>query len=65
MVYQVFTDNPNASLEDTQLALNKEFSRPKSKPQSVIEFKEIQMRVNEKSWDFDQRLKCQIRHANM
>ena len=65
MVYQYFTDNPNAMLADTQIALNKKFNKPKSKAQSVIEFKEIRQKIDETPWDFDQRLKCLIRQANM
>jgi len=38
---------------------------PKSDSRSVIGFKEIMMRFNETSWEFDHRLKCQIREANM
>jgi len=45
--------------------LKSEFKKPKSQVQSVMEFKEIQQRVNESSWDFDQRLKFLIRQANM
>lgn len=33
--------------------------------QSVIEFKEIGMRFNETPWDFDKRLKCQIKQDDM
>jgi len=42
-----FIDNPNVSLADTQLALNKEFSKPKLEVQLVIVFKEIWQKVNE------------------
>ena len=58
-------DNPHASLAESQTNLNKEFSKTKFEAQSVIEFKEILMRVGETPWDFDQRLKCKIRQANM
>ena len=59
------TDNLVASLADTQTALNKEFSRPKSETQSVVGFKEIAMRIGETSRELDQRLKCGIQEANM
>ena len=36
-------NNPNAGVADIQATLNKEFSRPKSKTQSIIGFKEIEM----------------------
>lgn len=45
--------------------LNNEFNKPKSKAQLVTKFKEIQQRVNESVWDFDQRLKCLIQQANI
>jgi len=48
-----------------QIALNKEFSRPKSEAQSIIGFKEITMLLGENPWELDQRLKCTIREANM
>lgn len=51
-------DNPQTLLAKTQIDLNKEFSKPESKVQLVIEFKEILMRVDQTPWDFDQRLKC-------
>lgn len=35
------------SLADTQIALNKEFYKPKSETQSVVGFKEITMRIDE------------------
>jgi len=54
-----------ASLEDIQTALNKEFSRPKSKAQSIVGFKEIMMKPGETPWDLDQSLKCKIHEANM
>ena len=59
------SDNPLMSLVETKETLNKEFSKPKSDSQSVIGFKEIMMRVDETPWEFDQKLKCQIRSANM
>ena len=36
-------DNPNVGIADIQIALNREFSRPKSEAQSIIIFKEITM----------------------
>ena len=42
-----------------------EFSRPKSKMQSIVVFKEIAMQSGEMPWELDQRLKCTIREANM
>lgn len=59
------SDNPLASLANTKAILNKDFSKPKYNSQSVVVFKEIIMRVNETLWELDQRLKCQIREANM
>ena len=58
-------DNPNAGIVDIQASLNKKFSRPKSKVQSIIRFKEITMLSGETPWELDQRLKCTIREANM
>ena len=58
-------DNPFATLAETKTTLIKKFSKTKSNSQSVIEFKEIMMKVEETPWDFDRRLKCQIRQANM
>ena len=58
-------NNPHASLAETQTTFNKEFGKPKSEAQSLIEFKEIMMKVEETTWDFDQRLKFQIRQSNM
>jgi len=52
-------------LVETKMTLNKEFSKSKSDSQSMIEFKEIMMKVEETPWDFDQRLRCQMRQANM
>lgn len=54
------SDNPMALLAKTKVALNKEFSKPKSDSQSVVGFKEIMMRVDETPWELDQRLKFQI-----
>jgi len=34
-------DNPNAGIMDIQIALNREFSRPKLEAQSIIGFKGI------------------------
>lgn len=58
------SDNPLTTLAETN-TFNKEFSKPKSDSQSIIGFKDIMMRVEEKSWEFYQRLKYQIREANM
>ena len=54
-----------ASLADIQIALNKEFSRPKSEAQSIVGFKEIMMKPNKTPWDLDHRLKCTICKANI
>jgi len=51
------TDNPMASLVDTQTDLDNEFSRPKFETHSVVGLKEIVMRINETPWEMDQRLK--------
>lgn len=48
-----YTDNPLASLVNTQTALNKEFGTPKSKTQSVVGFKEIAMRIDKTPWELD------------
>ena len=58
-------DNPNVGIVDIQVALNREFSRPKSETQSVIEFKEIVMLPGKNPWELDQRLKSMICKANM
>jgi len=50
---------------ETKKDLNKDFIKPKSDSQLVIEFKEVMMKVKEMPWDFDQRLMCQIRHADI
>jgi len=50
---------------DIQIALNKEFSRPKHEAQSIVLFKEIMMKPGETPWELDQRLKCKIYEANM
>lgn len=57
-------DTPNAMLANTQLALNKEFSKPKSEAQLVIEFKEIRQKVDETPQDFDKG-QCLIKQVNM
>lgn len=58
-------DHPNAGIAEIQNALNREFSQPKSKTQSIIGFKEIAMVPGETPWDLDHRLKSTIRKANM
>ena len=58
-------DNPNARVEGTQIALNREFNRHKSKAQSIVRFKEITMQPGEMPCELDQRLKCAIHEANM
>lgn len=58
-------DNLNARVADIQATLNREFIKPKSVSQSIVGFKEIVMWLGEMSWELDQRLKCQIRKANM
>jgi len=55
--------NPNARVVDIQVALNKEFSRPKSEAQSIVGFKEIAMWPSRTPWELDQRLKCTIYEA--
>ena len=50
---------------DTQIALNKEFSRLKSEAQSIIRFKEITMLPCKTPYELDLRLKCTICEANM
>lgn len=46
-------DHPNVRIVEIQLALNKEFIRPKSETQSIIRFKEIVMLPGETPWDLD------------
>ena len=58
-------DNPDTAIADIQDALNKEFSRPKSKTQSIIGFKEITMLLGKTPWELDQRLKGMICEANV
>ena len=58
-------DHPNTGIEKIHTMLNIEFSRPKSKLQLIIGFKEIAMLLGETPWDLDQRLKGTIREANM
>ena len=50
--------HPAVALKDMKDVLNNEFKKPKSQVKSLIEVKEIQKKVNEFAWDFDQRLKC-------
>jgi len=54
-----------ATLVDTKVTLNWEFSKPKFDSQSIVGFKEIMMRVVEMPWELDQRMKCVIQEANM
>ena len=49
-------DNTNARVVDIQVALNREFSRPKSEVQSIVGFKEIMMQPSETPWEFDQNI---------
>ena len=60
-----FNDHPNTRIAKIQNAMNKEFSRPKSKTQSIFRFKEIVMLSGETPWDMDQWLKSMIHEANM
>jgi len=53
-------DQPTMMMEETQQALKNEFKKPKSRVQYVTMFKEIQKRVNNSTWDFNQKLKCVI-----
>jgi len=55
----------NAKVADIQVALNREFRRPKSEAQSIVGFKEIMMLPGDMPWELDNRLKCTIREANM
>lgn len=58
-------DHLNVGIMEIQIALNREFNRPKSKTLSIIGFKEITMLPSETPWDLDQRLKGIVREANM
>ena len=60
-----FNDDPNTGVEDIQIALNKEFNRPKSNALLIVVFKEIPMKLGETPWELDQRLKCKIYEDNM
>jgi hypothetical protein len=42
------------TLENVRQALLKEFQKPKSELQCIIELKEIKNIVNESVWDYDQ-----------
>lgn len=46
-------DNPNARVADIQTTLNREFSRPKSKVESIVGLKEIMMQPDETPWELD------------
>lgn len=46
-------DNSNARIANIQIALNREFSRPKLGAQSIIGFKEITMLPGETPWKLD------------
>ena len=59
------SDHPNAGIVAIQDALNKEFSLPKSRTQSIIGFKEVMLLSGETPWDLDQRLKSMIQEAKM
>ncbi len=50
--------HPNETFEEMKKALNNELKKPKSQAQSITEVKEIQQKVNDFVWDFDQSLKC-------
>lgn len=54
-----------ATLKDTKDALNNEFNKRKSQSQFITGVKEIEQKVNEFAWDFDQRLKCLLQQANL
>ena len=43
--------NPNARVADILAALNREFSRPKSKEHSIVGFKDIAMQLGEMPWE--------------
>jgi len=58
-------DHQNAGIVEIQIALNREFSQPKSEMKSIIGFKEIAMLPSKTPWDLDQRLKSTIHEANM
>ena len=58
-------DNPNVGVADIQIALNREFNRPKSEAQPVVGFKDIVLQPRKTPWELDQRLKCKICEANM
>ena len=60
-----FNDHPNTSIIEIQAMMNREFSRPKSEMQSIIEFKEIMMLLGETPWYLDQRPKSMSCEANM
>lgn len=46
-------DNPLAYLTETKKTFNKDFSKPKSNSQLVVGFKEILVKVDETTWEFD------------
>lgn len=47
------TDNLTTTLVDIQTALNKKFNRPMSEAESIVEFKEIMMKLGETHWELD------------
>ena len=52
-----FSNTQNHFLVDIKTTMIKEFKKPKSESQSIIELKEIQQKRGESVWDFDQRFK--------
>ena len=66
--YMKFVQVPMGNLEKTLIevkkGLTKEFRKPKSEAQYIIELKEIKQYHNEIVWDFDQRFKTLMERVN-
>ena len=52
-----FSSTQNYALVDIRKAMIKEFKKPKSESQCITELREIQQKLGESVWDFDQRFK--------
>ena len=52
------------TIQEIKDELKKEFKKPKSKSQCIIELKEIKQLQHESVWDFDQRFKTLLEQVN-
>ena len=55
--FMKFSSTQNYILADIKKSMIKEFNKPKSESQCITELKEIQQKIGESVWDFDQRFK--------